>query len=50
MAFALYGMVVVLAPAIGPTIGGWITDNYQWRWIFYRTYRSGSFRYCWYRD
>ncbi|HLK86665.1 MAG TPA: DHA2 family efflux MFS transporter permease subunit [Candidatus Binataceae bacterium] len=34
-AFALYGMVVVLAPAIGPTIGGWITDNYQWRWIFY---------------
>jgi len=34
-AFALYGMVVVLAPAIGPTLGGWITDNYQWRWIFY---------------
>src|ERR1700724_1382170 len=33
-AFAAYGMVVVLAPAIGPTIGGWITDNYQWRWIF----------------
>jgi MFS transporter, DHA2 family, multidrug resistance protein len=35
MAFAVYGMVVVLAPAIGPTLGGWITDNYQWRWIFY---------------
>jgi MFS transporter, DHA2 family, multidrug resistance protein len=35
MAFALYGMVVVLAPAIGPTLGGWVTDNYQWRWIFY---------------
>jgi MFS transporter, DHA2 family, multidrug resistance protein len=34
-AFAAYGMVIVLAPAIGPTIGGWITDNYQWRWIFY---------------
>jgi DHA2 family multidrug resistance protein len=34
-AFAVYGMVVVMAPAIGPTIGGWITDNYQWRWIFY---------------
>ena len=34
-AFAMYGMVIVLAPAIGPTIGGWITDNYQWRWIFY---------------
>jgi DHA2 family multidrug resistance protein len=34
-AFAMYGMVVVMAPAIGPTLGGWITDNYQWRWIFY---------------
>src|SRR5438309_2186952 len=35
MAFAVYGMAVVVAPAIGPTIGGWITDNYAWRWIFY---------------
>ena len=35
MAFAIYGMAVVLAPAIGPTLGGWITDNYSWRWIFY---------------
>lgn len=35
MAFAVYGMAVVFAPAIGPTIGGWITDNYNWRWIFY---------------
>ncbi|HJU29685.1 MAG TPA: DHA2 family efflux MFS transporter permease subunit [Candidatus Binataceae bacterium] len=35
MAFALYGMAVVLAPAIGPTLGGWITDNYNWRWIFF---------------
>jgi MFS transporter, DHA2 family, multidrug resistance protein len=34
-AFALYGMAVVLAPAIGPTLGGWITDNYDWRWIFF---------------
>jgi MFS transporter, DHA2 family, multidrug resistance protein len=34
-AFAVYGMAVVLAPAIGPTLGGWITDNYSWRWIFY---------------
>ena len=34
-AFALYGMAVVLAPAIGPTLGGWITDNYNWRWIFF---------------
>jgi MFS transporter, DHA2 family, multidrug resistance protein len=35
MAFAVYGMAVVVAPAIGPTLGGWITDNYSWRWIFY---------------
>ena len=35
MAFSLYGMAVVVAPAIGPTIGGWITDNYAWRWIFF---------------
>jgi MFS transporter, DHA2 family, multidrug resistance protein len=35
LAFALYGVVVVCAPAIGPTLGGWITDNYSWRWIFY---------------
>jgi MFS transporter, DHA2 family, multidrug resistance protein len=35
MAFAVYGMAVVMAPAIGPTLGGWITDNYSWRWIFY---------------
>lgn len=35
MAFAFYGMAVVLAPAIGPTVGGWITDNYTWRWIFF---------------
>jgi MFS family permease len=34
-AFAIYGMVVVFAPAIGPIIGGWIPDNYQWRRIFY---------------
>jgi len=34
-AFALYGLVAVLAPSIGPTMGGWITDNFSWRWIFY---------------
>jgi DHA2 family multidrug resistance protein len=34
-AFALYGLVAVLAPSIGPSLGGWITDNYTWRWIFY---------------
>jgi DHA2 family multidrug resistance protein len=35
MAFAVYGMAVVLAPAIGPTLGGWITDSFSWRWIFF---------------
>ncbi|HEY2584887.1 MAG TPA: DHA2 family efflux MFS transporter permease subunit [Tepidisphaeraceae bacterium] len=35
MAFALYGVAVVVAPAVGPALGGWITDNYSWRWIFY---------------
>jgi DHA2 family multidrug resistance protein len=34
-AFALYGLVAVLAPSIGPTLGGFITDNFSWRWIFY---------------
>src|ERR1700748_331000 len=35
MAFAVYGMAVVMAPAIGPTLGGFITDHYSWRWIFF---------------
>ena len=34
-AFAMYGLAVVCAPAIGPTLGGYITDNFDWRWIFY---------------
>ncbi len=34
-AFALYGLVAVLAPSIGPTLGGYITDNFSWRWIFF---------------
>ena len=35
MGFAIYGMAIVVAPAIGPTLGGWITDNYSWHWIFF---------------
>jgi MFS transporter, DHA2 family, multidrug resistance protein len=35
LAFALYGITAIMAPTIGPTLGGWITDNYSWRWIFY---------------
>ncbi|MDE3104505.1 MAG: DHA2 family efflux MFS transporter permease subunit [Acidobacteriota bacterium] len=34
-AFAMYGLAVVVAPAIGPTLGGYITDNFDWRWIFF---------------
>ncbi len=33
-AFAMYGLAVVFAPAIGPTVGGWITDTMNWRWVF----------------
>jgi DHA2 family multidrug resistance protein len=36
-AFALYGISAVLAPTVGPMLGGWITDNYSWRWIFFIT-------------
>ena len=35
IAMAVYGLGVVVAPILGPTLGGWITDNYSWRWVFY---------------
>ena len=35
MAMAMFGMCVVVAPVIGPTLGGWITDSYSWRWVFF---------------
>ncbi len=34
LAFAMYGITVVTAPAIGPVLGGWLTDNYSWEWVF----------------
>ena len=34
-AMGIYGIAVVLAPALGPTLGGWLIDNYDWRWVFY---------------
>lgn len=35
LAMAFYGLVVVIAPVLGPIVGGWITDNYSWRWSFF---------------
>src|SRR5262252_2193709 len=35
MAMAVFSMGVIVAPILGPTLGGWITDNYSWRWVFY---------------
>jgi len=35
VAMTLFGIAALLAPVVGPTLGGWITDNYTWRWIFY---------------
>src|SRR6201986_414363 len=42
MAFAIYGVAVVIAPAIGPTLDGWITDHFSWRWIFFKTFPGGK--------
>lgn len=42
-AMAAYGIGILLAPILGPTLGGWITDNYSWRWIFYLNLPVGIF-------
>ena len=44
MAFGIYGMAVVVAPAVGPTLGGYLTDSIGWRWISFSTCRSASYR------
>ncbi len=52
-AMAAFGIGILLAPILGPTLGGWITDNYTWRWIFYLNLPVGAFslvmmsRYVW---
>jgi MFS transporter, DHA2 family, multidrug resistance protein len=43
LAMATFGMGVVVAPILGPTLGGWLTDNYSWRWIFYINVPVGIF-------
>src|ERR1700690_1305345 len=43
MAIALWGMVIVIAPITGPTIGGWLTHNLSWPWLFYITLPVGAF-------
>jgi len=37
-----YGITAIMAPTIGPTLGGWITDNYSWRWIFFINFPVGA--------
>lgn len=43
LAMAVYGLGVVVAPVLGPTLGGWITDSYSWRWTFYINIPVGIF-------
>ena len=35
MAMTLFGLAALVAPVVGPTLGGWITDSYSWRWVFF---------------
>jgi DHA2 family multidrug resistance protein len=44
-AMALFGIVVVVAPIMGPVIGGWLTDSYSWRWVFYINLPIGAFAF-----
>ena len=46
MAMAAFALGVVVAPIAGPTLGGWLTDNYSWRWAFFHQYSGWSFCHC----
>ncbi|MGA2801605.1 MAG: DHA2 family efflux MFS transporter permease subunit [Verrucomicrobiota bacterium] len=46
VAMATFALAVIVAPIIGPTLGGWITDNYSWRWIFYINLPVGILAMC----
>ncbi|MGA7385610.1 MAG: DHA2 family efflux MFS transporter permease subunit [Methylocella sp.] len=41
VAMTLFGLAALIAPVVGPTLGGWITDNYSWRWVFYINIPAG---------
>jgi MFS transporter, DHA2 family, multidrug resistance protein len=46
LGFALFGMTATLAPSIGPSIGGWLTDNFGWQWVFYQPLARGADDCC----
>ena len=43
-AVAIYGIAVVVAPVVGPTLGGWISDTYSWHWVFLINVPAGRVR------
>jgi DHA2 family multidrug resistance protein len=46
LGLALFGITATLGPALGPTVGGWLTDNYGWQWVFYINLIPGALMIC----